>query len=191
MTIEKAIDQADNLRPNAFTQMQKVEWLSRLDNQVFEEVLLMARKNWKYDSIVETISGTAAESFLAAISGMTGGTAPDEMDLRGTGNFLPGGYVRYKKIGSSVEVESEDRSRIIPAIEFEPYDETTPLETELLVDDLYAGCYIDYLISKYDLYNRETQMYNNSVLVFNSNYQEYVNWYRRNNKPVRKKVRRI
>ena len=147
MTIEKAIDQADNLRPNAFAQMQKIEWLSQLDNQVYEEVLLMARKNWKYDTKVETIDGE--------------------------------------------EVEVEDKSRIVPAFDFEPYNEQTPLDKELLIDDLYANCYVDYLVSKYDLYNKEIQNYNNSVIVFNSVYQEYQAWYRRTNEPVKKKVRRI
>lgn len=151
MTIEEAIDKADALQPNAYTLSQKTTWLSQLDNQVYEEVLLMAKRNYKPDTMIE------------------------------------------KKIenGIEVEVEVENPRRLIPAFDFTPYDETTPLDTPLLIDDLYAGCYIDYLISKYNLYNRESETYNNSVTVFNSIYQTYVNWYRRNNEPIRRRVQGI
>jgi hypothetical protein len=61
MTIEKAIDVADNLRPNTFTYIQKVEWLSKLDNQIYEEIFLMARKNWTHEIIKEEIDGEVIE----------------------------------------------------------------------------------------------------------------------------------
>lgn len=40
MTVQNAIDEADRLRPNDFTQVQKVRWLSDLDGLIFREVIL-------------------------------------------------------------------------------------------------------------------------------------------------------
>ena len=38
MTIEKAIFQVDELKPNQVAKAQKIEWLSHLDRRVFKEV---------------------------------------------------------------------------------------------------------------------------------------------------------
>lgn len=153
MTIEKVIDRADRLRPNQYTDSEKIQWLSELDNQVYSEVLLMAEKNWEYRKVKEEITD-------------------DE--------------------GNLIEVkEYIDKTTQVPAITWEPYDETTPLETELLIDDIYADAYVNYLISKFDLYNREAAAYNNSALIFNTQYQNYINWYRANNMPITRRVRGI
>lgn len=116
MTIKKAIDKADRLRPNQYSEIEKVEWLSHFDKRVFQEVLLMAEEN--------------------------------------------------------------------QGMEFAGYDENTNIETELLIDDVYADTYIEYLIAKYDYFNREMGMYNNSAVMFNNSYQEYKNWYRSTHMPV-------
>ncbi|MBR5110207.1 MAG: hypothetical protein IK099_08425 [Clostridia bacterium] len=39
MTIEKAIFQADELKPNQVAKAQKIDWLSHLDRRVFKEVI--------------------------------------------------------------------------------------------------------------------------------------------------------
>lgn len=147
MTIEKAIDAADNLRPNTFTYFQKVEWLSELDNQIYEEIFLMAKKNWTPEIIKEEIDGEV--------------------------------------------IEKENPSRLVPVFEFEGYDEWTPEGTILLVDPLYDNLYIDYLIAKYCYYNREMESYNVATTVFNSQYQQYANWYRQKYEPVKRRVQRI
>ena len=84
-----------------------------------------------------------------------------------------------------------DYNNLEPKFTFDGYDETTPPSTPLLIDDLYANTYTDYLISKFDYYNRETAAYNNSALVFNNQYTNYAAWYRRNHKPRSGKVRGI
>ena len=87
--------------------------------------------------------------------------------------------------------EIEDTSTLVPVFDFDGYDETTPLDTPLLIEDIYANVYVDYLISKFDYANREYASYNNSALVFNNQYQSYTVWYRRNHKPRARKVRGI
>lgn len=116
MTIQKAIDTADRLRPNQYSIQEKVEWLSALDKKVYNEVM-------------------------------------------------------------KISVGMEEG-------EFAGYDEGTELDMELLINDIYADAYVDFLISQYDYYNREMGMYNNSATIFNTKYQAYCSWYRRNNMPI-------
>lgn len=40
MTVQEAIDYVDKMRPNQFDTETKVEWLSKLDGQIFREVVL-------------------------------------------------------------------------------------------------------------------------------------------------------
>lgn len=40
MTIKECIDKTDNLYPNQYSEEQKVDWLSRLDYQIYHEVIL-------------------------------------------------------------------------------------------------------------------------------------------------------
>lgn len=39
MTIQEAITKIDNLKPNAYKQPQKLDWLSAVDGRVFYEIL--------------------------------------------------------------------------------------------------------------------------------------------------------
>lgn len=39
MTVSKATERADNLRPNPFTQEEKVKWLSEIEGKIFKEFL--------------------------------------------------------------------------------------------------------------------------------------------------------
>lgn len=45
MKIQEAIARADRLRMNQYSDSEKIEWLSRLDGQVFEEVIKRAKGN--------------------------------------------------------------------------------------------------------------------------------------------------
>lgn len=40
MTLQSAINEADSLRPNDFTQAQKLRWLNDLDGLIFREVFM-------------------------------------------------------------------------------------------------------------------------------------------------------
>lgn len=39
MTLREAINKIDNQKPNAFSQDEKIEWLSRLDGRVVDEII--------------------------------------------------------------------------------------------------------------------------------------------------------
>ena len=45
MKINEAISEADNLKPNAYAQEDKIRWLSRLDARIFREIIGTHERN--------------------------------------------------------------------------------------------------------------------------------------------------
>lgn len=39
MKINEAISEADNLKPNAYAEKDKIKWLSRLDTRIYQEII--------------------------------------------------------------------------------------------------------------------------------------------------------
>lgn len=70
-----------------------------------------------------------------------------------------------------------------------PYPNTIPVYTlddieedvdrELLISAPYDQIYIDYLLMRIDLENDDYERYNNRAVLFNEQYQAYVNYYNR------------
>lgn len=71
---------------------------------------------------------------------------------------------------------------------FSGYKNAT-LDTELLIDDTYSDVYTDYLMAMIAYSNGETERYQNSMIMFNSNYKEYADWYNRTHKPIQKPLK--
>lgn len=67
-------------------------------------------------------------------------------------------------------------------IEFVPYDYTTDMERKLYISDRFQDVYTNYIYSKIDFLNQETERYNNDVVMFNAAYESFSSWYLRNNK---------
>lgn len=68
-------------------------------------------------------------------------------------------------------------------VEFNGYT-INDMDTELMVPDTYADVYIYYLEAMIDQTNNETARYASSMQMFNSAWQDYANYYNRNNKPI-------
>lgn len=116
MKIIEAITRLDALKFNTYTQTDKVEWLSRLDN--------MVKKH-----IIDTHEG------------------------------------------------AED-------VVFTGYDESTDIQTELLVPVPYDEMYLRWMEAQIDYYNGEYDKYNNAIILFNTVYEAYQSFYTRNHLPV-------
>lgn len=69
-------------------------------------------------------------------------------------------------------------------ITFEGYDDVTETDTVLLVPEPYSDLYVLYLFAQIDFNNAEFTRYNNSVMMFNSSYVAYQNYYNRKNMPL-------
>lgn len=71
-------------------------------------------------------------------------------------------------------------------ISFSGYNETTDIDTVLLVPEPYSELYIRWLESQIHYANGEYGKYNNAVIMFNTEYESYANYYNRNNMPTNK-----
>jgi hypothetical protein len=80
-----------------------------------------------------------------------------------------------------VDDGTEEGNLIEPT--FSGYSDAS-LDTELLIADTYSDVYTDYLMAMIAYSNGETERYQNSMIMFNSNYREYTNWYNRTHKPI-------
>ena len=85
--------------------------------------------------------------------------------------------VEGKLITEVFSMREEDER--IAALNYKKYDEKTDMDTELLVPDPHTDLYKYYLFSMIDFTNEEMDRYTNSMLMFNTSWQEFVNyWYR-------------
>lgn len=116
MKIIEAITRLDALKFNTYTQTDKVEWLSGLDN--------MVKKH-----IIDTHEG--AEDVI-----------------------------------------------------FTGYDESTDLQTELLVPAPHDEMYLRWLEAQIDYHNGEYDKYNNAIIMFNTVYEAYQSYYTRTHLPL-------
>ncbi len=120
MKIMEAINRIDSLKHNAYSQSDKVAWLSRLDE--------MVKKN-----IIDTHEG-------------------DEVTFTG-------------------------------------YDDSTDLQTELLIPAPYDEVYLRWMEAQIDYHNGEYDKYNNAIEMFNTAYEGYRNYYNRTHMPKGKKFK--
>lgn len=111
MTIQDALTQLEELKPNQFGEELKIKWLSDIEGKIYDEII--SKRNG------------------------------------------------YENIDSYT------------------YDINSDYDTDLNVPDRYAMIYIYYLMAMIDFANGETERYSNSMQMFNSSYQEFVNyWYK-------------
>lgn len=118
MTIMGAINHIDAVKPNGYSQAEKIRWLSTLDGTIKAE-------------IVDTHEG------------------------------------------------AQD-------VEFNEYNDNTPLTQELLIPHPYDDVYIKWLEAQIDYANGEYGKYNNSITMFNAAYSSMEKYYNRNHKPISK-----
>lgn len=64
---------------------------------------------------------------------------------------------------------------------FTPYSSE---DEELILDDIHADVYRHWLYAMMDYANGETERYQNSMIMFNSKFQEYRDWYNSTHLPI-------
>ena len=69
------------------------------------------------------------------------------------------------------------------AVAFSGYDDRTDPETELLVPAPFDEMYLRWLEAQIDYHNGEYDKYNNAILMYQTAYDGYANYYNRNNMP--------
>lgn len=121
MKILEAITKIDTLKPNSYSQTEKIKWLSTLDSIIKTEII----------DTHEDGEGTV----------------------------------------------------------FNGYDDTTSLDTELLVPSAYSDIYIRYLEAQIDYANAEYGKYNNAMAMYNTAYSSFERYYNRTHMPKGKKFK--
>ncbi len=129
MTINQVLAMVDEITPNTFDTKVKIDWLSKLDGRVFNDIILTHEH-----ALVEDEEGNLIEPTFSGYSDLA-------------------------------------------------------VDKELLIDDVYSDVYRDYLMAMIAYSNGETERYQNSMIMFNSNYKEYVDWYNRTHKPIQKPLK--
>ena len=115
--------------------------------------------------------------------------------IQAVDSLKPNGYSELEKIGWLSELDGNIKAEIIDThegaedISFNGYDETTPLEQELLVDAPYDRIYKSWLESRIDYANGDYAKYNNSVTVFNTDYLSFQRAYNRKHMPKGSKIK--
>ena len=162
MTIIEAINKIDSLKPNTYTQNEKIKWLSALDALIYKEIIAPHQTN----TVLINIPFNETEE-----------NQSDEISV-----FVNGNEYTIKR-GENVRLPEED------VIIFRGYTEYTPINTVLIAKEPYDEMYIHWLESKIDYYNAEYAHYNNSVTTFGNMYSEFSRYYNRTHKPKTKKIK--
>lgn len=104
-------------------------------------------------------------------------------------------YSEAEKIGWLSRLDGMVKRLIIDAHEggedvtYTGYDVNTDLQTEMLVPSPFDEMYIRWLEAQIDYANGEYDKYNNSVLMYQTVYDGYANYYRRNHMPKGRKIK--
>lgn len=68
-------------------------------------------------------------------------------------------------------------------VEFTGYNDRTDMETELLVPAPFDEVYLRWLEAQMDYSSGEYDKYNNAILMYQTSYDSYANYYRRTHMP--------
>ena len=74
-------------------------------------------------------------------------------------------------------------------VTFTGYDDSTDLQTELLVPAPYDEVYLRWMEAHIDYHNGEYGKYNNSIDMFNTAYVGFQNYYNRTHMPIGKSMK--
>ena len=74
-------------------------------------------------------------------------------------------------------------------VEFTGYDDSTDLQTELLIPAPYDKVYLLWMEAQIDYYNGEMVRFNNSITMFNHMYEAYERFYNREHMPLKRNRR--
>lgn len=104
-------------------------------------------------------------------------------------SFKPNNYTQTDKVAWLSRLDAMVKKEIIDTheggedIAFEGYNDDTPVETELLIPAPYDEVYLRWLEAQIDYANGEYGRYNNSMVMYNTSYTAFANYYNRTHMP--------
>ena len=178
MTISEAINKIDSLKPNGYSQTDKISWLSLADGMIKNNIIDTHEIDGEQAAIEEYIKGRA-EAYekdveeYAKINEVTIEEARENIEFH---------EISYKEAKEHIRATRTD-------LFFNGYNDDTPLDTELVVKAPYDELYISFLASKIDFFNGEFVRYNNNIVRFNDTMTAYGNHYNRTHMPKGKHIK--
>ena len=103
-------------------------------------------------------------------------------------------YSPSEKVAWLSEVDWDVAKNVIEThdgndITFTGYDDSTDLQTELLMPAPHSKAYLLWLEAQVHYYNGEYDKYNNAMAMFNTAYEGFKNYYNRTHMPKGKKFK--
>jgi hypothetical protein len=188
-TIRGVIDYVDSLKPNSYTDAQKLVWINEVEQYIKEEVMRTYLK-----STIARVSGTAdydlpiTAEFEDIETVYIDGVRVSVLDSR---NYIDGtygdlGYYKSETLDHiticptpQVTDDSNYPGIQISYLErFVEYTDEDDYDTDLLIQQSrYAKIYTFYIMAQIDLFNKEYENYNNMMNQYNSIMNDYKTWY--------------
>ena len=88
------------------------------------------------------------------------------------------------RLDSAVKLQIIDNHDGANDISFSGYDANTPDNTVLLVPAPFDEVYLRWMEAQIDYHNGEFDKFNNSIIMYNTAFDEYQKYYTRTHKPV-------
>ena len=104
-------------------------------------------------------------------------------------------YSRSDKVSWISRLDSMVKRMIIDthegseSVNFTGYDDSTDLNTELLVPEPFDEVYLRWMEAQIDYHNGEYNKYNNAILMYNAAFYAYQNYYNRTHMPMSKSIK--
>ena len=92
--------------------------------------------------------------------------------------------VWLSRLDSMVKKQVVDTHEGAEAVAFTGYDDSTDLNTVLLVPEPYDEMYLRWMEAQIDYHNGEYGKYNNAIIMFNTVFDAYKCYYNATHKPV-------
>lgn len=184
MNIQKIIDYIDGIKPNPYTEEDKVMWLNEVEGVIQTDVLLRGpadivtyfyRSLWEGEGIVFADDATLIlpdpavvhKGGRVTLSGLTDALGNELIEavveaVEEGGRVLKFAPGTFSKVGVTETAEA--------MLEFDGSN------TELLAEAPFQKLYYTYLMAMIDLVNGDYSKYQNAMTLFNSHLTCYSRW---------------
>lgn len=179
MKLKDVIAFCDRVKPNAFTEADKTQWINDFETMTQAEELLLHPNDivtyvWesRYNGEIEFLDERTLRM-------------PDDFEARENGVVTISGLSSLSGNNGIFMVEqifTKDRELVFAGTSFASGKDTGELfydgkNADLILPDVWKKVYVAYLAAQIDLFNGEYDKYENTLAVFNSYYQDYKVWY--------------
>lgn len=185
MRLSEAIRRADELKPNRFSSKRKEEWINALQRKIYDQVISTRQGAELYEFEKADIEGESSIPVKYVTDGncivVSQGPETAPYPIVGQRIFAGDDYFTVLDTDYTFNPFDELWGIYVAGPVTEDITHIYPASTvflkgsdELIVSGAYEDIYVHWLFTKIDFFNRETAGYNNSVLVFNEIFDDYL-----------------